>query len=87
MSGSCDGSRRALLKGGVASGLVLTLGLPGFRATAAQDATGTTVTLGAFLRIGTDDSVTVIAPTHEMGQGATSALAVRHRQLVGLGSR
>lgn len=76
MSESCDGGRRALLKGGAASGLVLALGLPGFRATAAQDATGGMAPLGAFLRIGTDDLVTVIAPTHEMGQGATSALAV-----------
>lgn len=74
MNGPDDGGRRALLKGGVASGLLLALGLPG--PGAAAQSIGGTVPLGAFLRIGTDDLVTVIAPTHEMGQGATSALAV-----------
>lgn len=78
MSGPRNGGRRALLKGGAAGGLLLALGRPGRHvagAQAAQDSGGTT-SLGAFLRIGTDGSVTVVVPTHEMGQGATSALAL-----------
>src|SRR5439155_20266107 len=70
-------SRRDLLKtiavGG--GGLVLGIYLPrlGSRAEAAQPKTSTFAP-NAFVRIGTDDSVTVIASHCEMGQGVYTAL-------------
>ncbi|NYZ14404.1 xanthine dehydrogenase family protein molybdopterin-binding subunit [Azospirillum sp. RWY-5-1] len=76
MSGTIALDRRALLKGGVAlgSGLLLAVPLSGPVLAAAGPAAATD--LGAFLRIAADDTVTVIVPVVEMGQGAMTALAV-----------
>ncbi len=70
-------SRRDFLKTGAVAGggLVLGFSLPPFGdpAEAAQQSTSTFAP-NAFIRIGTDDSVTVIANHSEMGQGVYTAL-------------
>lgn len=71
-------SRRRFLQGG--AGLTLGFCLPGLAATADASAkAGTSATAGfepnAFLRIGTDNTVTVIAKHLEMGQGTHTGLA------------
>ncbi|TKC85954.1 xanthine dehydrogenase family protein molybdopterin-binding subunit [Trinickia terrae] len=74
-------SRRGFLKGvGTAAALALTIGFewggPSGRAFAATAKNaGSTFTPNAFLRIGADDSVTVIAKHVEMGQGAYTGIA------------
>jgi isoquinoline 1-oxidoreductase beta subunit len=80
-------ARRSFLKGvGTAAALALTIGFewgaPAQRAMAAEAAagSGTGAQAGdfvpnAFLRIGADDSVTVIAKHVEMGQGAYTGIA------------
>ncbi|SEJ98322.1 xanthine dehydrogenase family protein molybdopterin-binding subunit [Paraburkholderia diazotrophica] len=72
-------SRRTFLKGaGAAAALALTVGFEwagtSRRAIAAETASGTFAP-NAFLRVGTDDSVTVIAKHVEMGQGAYTGIA------------
>ncbi|ALL71440.1 Isoquinoline 1-oxidoreductase beta subunit (plasmid) [Paraburkholderia caribensis MBA4] len=72
-------SRRTFLKGaGTAAALALTIGFEwagtSRRAIAAQ-APGATFAPNAFLRVGADDSVTVIAKHVEMGQGAYTGIA------------
>lgn len=69
-------SRREFMKTGllVGGGLVLACHIPlGGRAAAAADATATFAP-NAFLRIGTDGSVTVIVNKSEMGQGVYTSL-------------
>jgi isoquinoline 1-oxidoreductase subunit beta len=61
--------RRAALLGG---GLVLTLELPALGARPGSIASP--VTLNAWLKIGTDDSITVLVDRSEMGQGVYTAL-------------
>jgi isoquinoline 1-oxidoreductase subunit beta len=74
-------ARRAFLKrAGSATAFVLTIGFEwagSVRGAAAAVAPGTGVAFvpNAFLRIGTDDSVTVIAKHVEMGQGAYTGIA------------
>ncbi len=73
-------SRRAVLKGAAASGLVIafTLALPQRRGLAAQDASAqgdAAFAPNAFLRIAPDNSVTIISKHVEMGQGAYTGLA------------
>ena len=77
-------SRRAFLKAGVASVAGLTLGLtvpvaaerdgPG-KTTRDHDVRGATFEPNAFVRIGVDGTVTVLAKHLEMGQGAYTGLA------------
>lgn len=72
-------SRRTFLKGaGAAAALALTVGFEwagtSRRALAAETASNTFAP-NAFLRVGTDDSVTVIAKHVEMGQGAYTGIA------------
>ncbi|CAG9224678.1 Isoquinoline 1-oxidoreductase beta subunit [Paraburkholderia caribensis] len=72
-------SRRTFLKGaGTAAALALTIGFEwagtSRRAIAAQPP-GATFAPNAFLRVGADDSVTVIAKHVEMGQGAYTGIA------------
>jgi isoquinoline 1-oxidoreductase beta subunit len=69
-------TRRAVLKGAAASGLAIavTLAPPSRRAIAAEDAAAA-LAPNAFLRIGTDNSVTVISKHVEMGQGAYTGIA------------
>ena len=76
MSDIINVSRRDFLKSGAVAGGGLVLGLyvaSGNRLTAATQATGTFAP-NAFLRIGTDDLVTVIVNHSEMGQGVYTAL-------------
>ena len=75
-------SRRRFLAAGVAAGAGLTLGiLPQARAAGREPGTGAApagaaaFAPNAFLRIGPDDSVTVIAKHLEMGQGTYTGLA------------
>ena len=55
--------RRGFVAGVAATGLVLTVDIP---PGAAQAAAGTS-SLGAFLRVGIDGAVTIVAPCVEMG--------------------
>ncbi len=66
-------SRRVFLKSVAAAGAGLTLAVYTGRA-AAQAAAGAAVDPGAFVRIGTDDTVTVIVKHLEMGQGTYTGL-------------
>src|SRR5690348_9621507 len=73
--GGIDRSRRRLLQrtayfGG---GLVLALALPGLRG-ASRAATISSGQLNAWVRIGTDDSITILVDRSEMGQGVYTAL-------------
>jgi isoquinoline 1-oxidoreductase beta subunit len=74
-------TRRAFLKGaGTATAMALTIGFEWAGTTRragaiAAPAAGTLFTPNAFLRIGADNSVTVIAKHVEMGQGAYTGIA------------
>src|SRR5216683_396847 len=72
--------RRSFLKTGVAgaTGLVIGFYLPGrFEALAASPAgAAVPVALNAWMRIGTDDSVTIMIDKSEMGQGIQTALCM-----------
>jgi isoquinoline 1-oxidoreductase beta subunit len=75
-----DLTRRALLAGGAGAGLVVFAGglLPRAALAAAQGAEGAAtgpLAPNAFVRVGTDNIVTVICKHHEMGQGNTTGLA------------
>src|SRR5580692_10550494 len=78
---SARGSRRTFLKGaGGASVMALTIGFEWIGATrraaaVAMPASGAPFAPNAFLRIGADNSVTVIAKHLEMGQGAYTGIA------------
>jgi len=67
-----DVSRRDFLKTGAAAGGALLLGvaLPSSRAQAA----GTTSMPNAWVKIGSDDSITILSARYEMGQGVYTAL-------------
>src|ERR1700758_3382622 len=72
-------SRRTFLRGvGTAAALALTIGFEwggSSRRAVAAETTGGTFAPNAFLRVGADDSVTVIAKHVEMGQGAYTGIA------------
>ena len=70
---SLQASRRDVLKAGAA--LTIAFWLPGRGAAAATAPSGATLAPNAFVRIGTDGTVTVIAKHIEMGQGAYTGLA------------
>ena len=72
--GTTDCSRREFLKrsGYLGGGLVLAVALPGFSG-GARSAPASTQ-LNAWLRIGSDDSITVLVDRSEMGQGVYTAL-------------
>src|ERR1700719_1637170 len=78
---TAQSTRRDFLKSaGTAGAIALTIGFewsgPARRAFAGTAASGTAAfTPNAFLRIGADNSVTVIAKHVEMGQGAYTGLA------------
>jgi isoquinoline 1-oxidoreductase beta subunit len=74
-----NGSRRQFLKAGalVGGGLVIGFVIPGARRLSAQPAAAAAIASfapNAFLRIGNDDSVTVLLSHSEMGQGVWTAL-------------
>jgi isoquinoline 1-oxidoreductase beta subunit len=73
-------NRRGFLKTGVAgvTGLVIGFYLPGrFEALAASPAgMAEPAALNAWMRIGTDDSVTIVIDKSEMGQGIQTALCM-----------
>jgi isoquinoline 1-oxidoreductase subunit beta len=72
-------TRRDFLKSGAASAVALTIGfewtLSARRAAAAQAIAGTPFAPNAFLRIGADGNITVIAKHLEMGQGSYTGIA------------
>ena len=67
-------SRRALLRAGVAIGAQLVVGIP-LSASHAATADSSAFVPNAFVAISTDDSVTLVMPAVEMGQGAYTSLA------------
>jgi isoquinoline 1-oxidoreductase subunit beta len=77
VSASTEMKRREFLKAGAAlgGGLLISLYVPEFVSAArAADAAAKPVALNAFVRIGTDESVTVISNHSEMGQGIYTSL-------------
>jgi isoquinoline 1-oxidoreductase beta subunit len=77
MTARADVSRRDFLRttAAVGAGLTIATWLPGCASKPAAAAPGAGFAPNAFLRIGTDDTVTVIAKHLEMGQGAYTGLA------------
>lgn len=80
LSGTAEPSRRILLKGAGALGLVIGFGwlAPGQAQAAAPGVEGAAtgpLEPNAFVRVGTDNIVTVVCKHHEMGQGNTTGLA------------
>jgi isoquinoline 1-oxidoreductase subunit beta len=73
---SRDVSRREFLKAGVVAGAGLTLAvsLEGCRKEPPPSAGGGAFAPNAWIRIGTDDTVTVVVDRSEMGQGVSTAL-------------
>jgi isoquinoline 1-oxidoreductase subunit beta len=69
-------SRRTFLKVGAAAsgGLLIGFYLPAVRAAPATAATAGTFAPNAFVRIGRDDTVTLIMPQVEMGQGTYTSM-------------
>ena len=77
MSVATEMKRREFLKAGAAlgGGLLISLYVPEFiPAARATDSAAKPVALNAFVRIGTDESVTVISNHSEMGQGIYTSL-------------
>ena len=77
MSAAAGMKRREFLKAGAAlgGGLLISLYVPEFVPAAhAADSAAKPVALNAFVRIGTDESVTVISNHSEMGQGIYTSL-------------
>jgi isoquinoline 1-oxidoreductase beta subunit len=78
VSAATEMKRREFLKAGAAlgGGLLISLYVPEFvsAAHAAFDASAKPVALNAFVRIGTDETVTVISNHSEMGQGIYTSL-------------
>ncbi|MFL5519436.1 MAG: twin-arginine translocation signal domain-containing protein, partial [Gemmatimonadales bacterium] len=77
MTARADVSRRDFLRttAAVGAGLTIATWLPGCASEPAAAAAGTGLVPNAFVRVGTDDTVTVIAKHLEMGQGAYTGLA------------
>jgi isoquinoline 1-oxidoreductase beta subunit len=73
---SADYSRREFLKAGVlaGAGLTLAVSLDGCAKEAPPGAAGAAFAPDAWLRIGSDDTVTVLVDRSEMGQGVSTAL-------------
>jgi isoquinoline 1-oxidoreductase beta subunit len=73
--GAIDHSRRQLLQrtACLGGGLVLALALPGLRA-GSRAAAVSSSQLNAWLRIGSDDSISILVDRSEMGQGVYTAL-------------
>jgi len=78
MSAGMRTTRRVFLKTGLAAGTGLVLGfhLPWIPAEAAEGGTGASFAPNAWLSVGSDGLVTLTLDKAEMGQGATSALAM-----------
>jgi isoquinoline 1-oxidoreductase beta subunit len=73
---STEMKRREFLKAGSAlgGGLLISLYIPDFVAVRAAQSVSKPVALNAFVRIGTDESVTLISNHSEMGQGIYTSL-------------
>ncbi|WP_439573604.1 molybdopterin cofactor-binding domain-containing protein [Phreatobacter sp.] len=72
-----DATRRAFLKGAVAAGTLMVAGVagPGGEALAQAPGASAPANPAAFVRIGADDTVTVIIKILDKGQGVTTGLA------------
>ncbi|MEL7059986.1 MAG: xanthine dehydrogenase family protein molybdopterin-binding subunit [Acidobacteriota bacterium] len=70
-----ESDRRQFLRGGMTLGAGLVVGFHWSRGRAAAATTDAAFAPNAFVRIGTDDTVTVMAKHLEMGQGAYTGLA------------
>lgn len=66
-------SRRAMLMGSGAAGLIVAIGIP---VPGLAQATGSVVHLGAFISIAADGSITIVTPCFELGQGSQTGLAM-----------
>jgi isoquinoline 1-oxidoreductase subunit beta len=73
-----DVSRRAFLKSGAAvtGGLVIAIALPGCKPSAQSSGETKFIEPNAWLRIGTDDSITFFCDKSEMGQGVYTSLTM-----------
>jgi len=71
-------SRRSLLRGGLASGVLLAFHIPTFPASGAADAADSKAKFApnAFIRIDPAGKVTLVMPQVEMGQGVYTAVAM-----------
>ena len=96
MSATCDlhavppgaFSRRDVLKAGAAgAGLVLTIGLAGCQKPGRARGERKLITANAWLRIGTDDSITFLCDRSEMGQGVYTALPTLLAEELGVDPR
>jgi isoquinoline 1-oxidoreductase beta subunit len=76
MNGILNISRRDFLKTGalLGGGLVLGVSLPSSALSAKQGAKAESASLNAFVRIGADDTVTIVVNHSEMGQGVYTSL-------------
>ena len=66
--------RQLLVRAAAGGGLVVGIALPGLKPAQAQTIPGT-VTVAGWITIGTDESITVLVPITEMGQGTMTGLA------------
>jgi isoquinoline 1-oxidoreductase beta subunit len=76
MNGIKNVSRREFLKAGalIGGGLVLGVSLPSAAMSGQKSAKAAVASLNAFVRIGTDDFVTIVVNHSEMGQGVYTSL-------------
>ena len=76
MNGIANISRRDFLKTGalIGGGLVLGVSLPSSALSAKKGAKAESASLNAFVRVGADDTVTIIVNHSEMGQGVYTSL-------------
>ncbi len=76
MNGIVNISRRDFLKAGalLGGGLILGISLPESALSAKQSPKAASASLNAFVRIGSDDTVTIIVNHSEMGQGVYTSL-------------
>jgi len=82
-----DATRRAFLKAGAAlsGGLVIAIALPGCKPSAKNAGETKFIEPNAWLRIGTDDSITFFCDKSEMGQGVYTSLTMLIAEELGVG--
>ena len=73
---AADVSRRDVLKGAGGLSFALVMGAGGVALTGAAQARGTENTISAWVRIAADNSITIITPAAEMGQGSMTGVPI-----------